>query len=120
MRADTKHKHVYINVTEIRGMPLIIIEAYQALFIFLVVVFLRWMVFAIEHTCKRHHYDPRPGEIVATAHPVRRWLSETFSPTTRNSSSYFSDDDLESKESEPEETPTAADILPTEGLDSNE
>ena len=117
MRADTKQRHVYINVTEIRGMPLIIIEAYQALFILLILVFLRWMIFAIEHTCKRHHAD---GEIVATAHPVRRWLSEAFSPTTRGSSSYFSDDDIESKESEPGGTPTAAEILPTEGLRSNE
>jgi hypothetical protein len=120
MRADTKDRHVYINVTEIRGMPLIIIEAYQALFILLCLVFLRWMIFAIEHTCKRH----RPEEIVATAHPVRRWLSEAFSPTTRGSSSYFSDDDpsIESKEDEPGPspigTPTAAEILPTDGLRS--
>ena len=115
MQADTKDRHVYINVTEIRGMPLIIIEAYQALFILLIIIFLRWMVFAIEHTCKRTHYD---GEIVATAHPVRRWLSEAFSPTTRGSSSYFSDDDLESKSSEPDDPPTAAEILPTDGLRS--
>ena len=80
MQTDTKHRHVYINVTEIRGMPLIIVEAYQALFIFLIALFLRWVVFAFEHTCKR---QPEGGEIIATAHPVRRWLSETFSPTTR-------------------------------------
>jgi len=120
MRADTKDRHVYINVTEIRGMPLIIIEAYQALFILLILVFLRWMIFAIEHTCKRHRHE---NEIVATAHPVRRWLSDAFSPTTRGSSSYFSDDDassVETKEDEPGGTPTAAEILPTEGLRSNE
>jgi len=122
MRADTKQKHVYINVTEIRGMPLIIIEAYQALFILFILVFFRWMVFAMEHSCKRHH----GGEIIATAHPVRRWLSETFSPTTRSSRShsYFSEDSdassVETKEDEPGGTPTAAEILPTEGLCSNE
>jgi hypothetical protein len=117
--ADTKDRHVYINVTEIRGMPLIIIEAYQALFILLIIIFLRWMVFAIEHTCKRTHYD---GEIVATAHPVRRWLSEAFSPTTRGSSSYFDDESsIETKEDDPEDgtvSPTAAEILPTDGLHS--
>ena len=107
--ADTKDRHVYINVTEIRGMPLIIIEAYQALFILVILLFLRWMVFAIEHTCKRHHRE-EIADAIATAHPVRRWLSETFSPTTRGSASYFSDESsIESKEDEP---PTAAEILP--------
>jgi hypothetical protein len=84
-------------------MPLIIIEAYQALFILVILLFLRWMVFAIEHTCKRQEIA---GECIPTAHPVRRWLSET---PAFSSSSYFSDESsIESKEDEP---PTAAEIL---------
>ena len=125
MEHDTRSKHVYLNVTEIRGMPLIIIEAYQALFIILIVVFIRWVVFAVEHTCKQ---TDNQGEIIPTAHPVRRvrdWVSETFSPTTRRSSSYFSQDSegssVETKDDDPEiGSPTAAAIRPTEGLDSNE
>lgn len=122
MQRDIQTKHVYLNITEIRGMPLIIIEAYQALFILLILVFVRWIVFAIEHTCRGHNTN---NEIVATAHPVRRvqqWIHSTLSPRTRQSSSYFSDaSSVETKEDEPERTtgsPTAAEILPTEGLRS--
>ena len=122
MQHDTKTRHVYINVTEIRGMPLIIIEAYQALFIFLILIFLRWVIFAIDHTCR---HNDNNGEIIATAHPIRRvrqWVaSSLLSPTTRGSTSYFSDDSVETKEDDPEDvTPTAAAIRPTDGLDSNE
>ena len=120
MQRNTQTKHVYLNITEIRGMPLIVIEAYQALFIILILIFVRWIVFAVEHTCRGHNTN---NEIVATAHPVRRvqqWIHSTLSPRTRQTSSYFSDgSSVETKEDEPTTvSPTAAEILPTEGLRS--
>ena len=50
--SDIKRPY-YLNITEIRGMPLIVINAYQGLIFILFLVFIRWMVFAIEHVCKR-------------------------------------------------------------------
>ena len=119
------NRHYYLNITEIRGMPLIIINAYQGLIVILFLVFIRWMVFAIEHVCKRQgarHADP-----VATAHavmtPLRRWINSPMSSrrSTQASESFFDDSSVESKEDEtPGGSPTASEIRDDESTGADE
>lgn len=113
--SDIKRPY-YLNITEIRGMPLIVINAYQGLIFILFLVFIRWMVFAIEHVCKRQgaqHDNP-----VATAHavmtPLRRWINSPMSSrrSTQASESFYDDSSVESKEDDtPIGSPTASETL---------
>jgi len=110
----------YLNITEIRGMPLIVINAYQGLIFILFLVFIRWMVFAIEHVCKRQHAGH--ADPIATAHavmtPLRRWINSPMSSrrSTQASESFFDDSSVESKEDDtPMGSPTASE---TRDIDS--
>lgn len=118
------NKPVYLNVTEIQGMPMIIINAYEGLVFLLCLVFIKWISFAIGQTCKRQA-DLGPDTPVARAVQVGRppalrrlgdWLDDITTPTSQRTS-IFSDTDVESKTSEPDiedpGSPTAASILPT-------
>ena len=81
--------------------------------------FTRWMVFAIEHVCKRQgtqHADP-----VATAHavisPLRRWINSPMSSrrSTQASESFYDDSSVESKEDDtPVGSPTASETRDVE------
>jgi hypothetical protein len=116
--SDTNRPY-YLNITEIRGMPLIVINAYQGIIFILFLVFIRWMVFAIEHVCKRQgtqHADP-----VATAHavisPLRRWINSPMSSrrSTQASESFYDDSSVESKEDDtPVGSPTASETRDVE------
>ncbi len=123
----SKSRPIYLNVTEIRGMPMIIINAYQGLFFILFLVFIRWVVFAVEHTCKMRHIQvnqtPTP---TATAHaitmPLRRWINSPLSSrrSTHTSSVFTDDESLESKDDDVDGgTPTASDTrLESTGADA--
>ena len=107
------NKHYYLNITEIRGMPLIIINAYQGLVMLVFLVFVRWIVFAVEHVCKRQ--GVQQADPIATAHavmtPLRRWINSPMSSrrSTQASESFFDDSSVESKEDDtPVGSPTAS------------
>ena len=102
---------VYLNVTEIRGMPMIIINAYEGLAFILALVFLKWISFAFSAMCRRE--PEQVGTPVARAvqlrpRPLRRlgeWLDDITTPTSQRSSIFS---DVETKEDDSVGSPTAA------------
>ena len=116
----------YINVTEIRGVPLIVVSAYDALFVIMGLIFIKWVGLVFKAVCEKKD-DDAP---VAHAHPIRQWLHDALTPTSATRSHELSTFGSGS-DSEPDEeeggsggggggaSPTAAEIRPTEGLVSN-
>ncbi len=113
---------VYLNITEIRGMPMIIINAYEGLAFIIGLVFVKWVSFAVTQMCRKQGPDGLPGTPVARAvphpppRPLRRlgeWLDDITTPTSQRSSVFS---DIETKDDEESETlsPTAAEIRPEE------
>lgn len=117
----------YINVTEIRGVPLIVVSAYDALFVVMGVIFIKWVGLVFKAVCQNKE-DDAP---LAHAHPIRQWLHDALTPTSATRShelsTFASGSDSESEVAEGGEgggggggtSPTAAEIRPTDGLDSN-
>ena len=118
---------IYLNVTEIRGLPMIIINAYEGLVFILALVFLKWISFAFSAMCR--HQPELAGTPVARAvqlrprPPLRRlgeWLDDITTPTSQRSSIFS---DVETKEDDSIElgSPTAAETREeetTEGADA--
>lgn len=109
-------EHTYINVTEIRGMPLIVVNFYEAVLVILLLFFLKWMHLCFKHTCCMET-DNQGNMAITTAEPVRRWIEWAGTPSSTSQRSHQS---LEDSDTDTEEEPTAADIRPIEGLASNE
>ena len=116
----------YINVTEIRGVPLIVVSAYDALFVVMGLIFFKWLSLFFKAICEKKEEDAP----LAHAHPIRQWLHDALTPTSATRShelsSFGSGSDSEADEEEGGSggggggaSPTAAEIRPTEGLVSN-
>ena len=114
------NKPVYLNITEIRGMPMIIINAYEGLAFIIGLVFIKWIAFALKQICKRQGEGlvetPVARAIPARPRPLQRlgeWLDDITTPTSQRSSTVFSD--VETKDDDSETgSPTAAEIRPEE------
>ena len=119
------NKPVYLNITEIRGMPMIIINAYEGLAFILGLVFLKWISFAIGSVCKRQGEGlvetPVARAVPARPRPLRRlgeWLDDITTPTSQRSSVFS---DVETKEDDSEMgSPTAAEIRPEETIEGSD
>ena len=116
-------KPVYLNITEIRGMPMIIINAYEGLAFIIGLVFVKWISFAVQQMCRKQGPDGLPGTPVARAvparpRPLRRlgdWLDDITTPTSQRSSVFS---DIETKDDEESlRSPTAAEIRPDETIE---
>tara|TARA_E500000331_G_scaffold358571_1_gene426768 strand:- start:2494 stop:2901 length:408 start_codon:yes stop_codon:yes gene_type:complete len=122
------NKPVYLNITEIRGMPMIIINAYEGLAFIIGLVFVKWISFALKQICKRQGEGlaetpvARAVPTMGRPRPLRRlgeWLDDITTPTSQRSSVFS---DVETKDDDSEMgNPTAAEIRPeetTEGADA--
>ena len=115
------NKPVYLNITEIRGMPMIVINAYEGLAFIIGLVFIKWISFALNQMCKRQGEGlaetpvARAVPTMGRPTPLRRlgeWLDDITTPTSQRSSVFS---DIETKDDdETVGSPTAAETRPEE------
>ena len=122
MAHANNNKPVYLNITEIRGMPMIVINAYEGLAFIIGLVFVKWISFALTQMCRRQGEGLAETPVARAVptirpppRPLRRlgeWLDDITTPTSQRSSVFS---DIETKDDdESEGSPTAAETRPEE------
>lgn len=116
------NKPVYLNITEIRGMPMIVINAYEGLAFIIGLVFVKWISFALTAMCRRQGEGLAETPVARAVpamrpRPLRRlgeWLDDITTPTSQRSSVFS---DIETKDDESGGSPTAAETRPEETIE---
>ena len=116
------NKPVYLNITEIRGMPMIVINAYEGLAFIIGLVFVKWISFALTAMCRRQGEGLAETPVARAVptiapRPLRRlgeWLDDITTPTSQRSSVFS---DIETKDDGSDGSPTAAETRPEETIE---
>tara|TARA_X000000950_G_C13670686_1_gene559824 strand:- start:149 stop:535 length:387 start_codon:yes stop_codon:yes gene_type:complete len=96
----SSNQNYIVNVTEVRGTPLIVISAYECLLLLVGFYIIKWLAWILKPICT----EKKDGLPLVNARPIRGWLNENFnftntptSQASRNSHSAFelSDSDEE-------------------------
>lgn len=92
----SQKKTYMVNITEIRGTPLIVINAYESLLFFLGLLILKIFSWLFKQMCKNKKNIP-----TLEATPINNWLNNIMiTPTSRSSHSTFEASDSDDEENE--------------------